>query len=239
MAYQRPQGAMRNALTLCAFLTVLALSSRSQTHYNDPTMPTAESLQKAVPQLLDRLKSSGVDTGALSKRIDKDVDRDLGCPQHNCEPLTEDMIVSYFRDNVLPLVLAESDKRKLTSSVYFETQLPGAVVRWQAVGKRDGGLTRSTQSRTAYERQGIRQSLMFEIVMGDSKKKQTTKLDFDPLQAQTGKAPTDFTEDLPIGIYYVWTEREGRVTSDPYAFFSIVNPKERIKVSEWQRSKGR
>ena len=49
----------------------------------------------------------------------------------------------------------------------------------------------------------------------------------------TGLVPTNETnETLPIGIYHVWTERAGKVTSEKANIFRILRSQERVQVVE-------
>lgn len=53
-----------------------------------------------------------------------------------------------------------------------------------------------------------------------------------------GSSPTTFKgvttaeEDLVIGVYYLWTEREGKSTSDRSSRYVVINPREKIEIVE-------
>jgi hypothetical protein len=48
----------------------------------------------------------------------------------------------------------------------------------------------------------------------------------------TFKRPTNSDEDLVIGAYYVWTERDGKSTSDPASRYILIKPREEIVIVE-------
>jgi hypothetical protein len=48
----------------------------------------------------------------------------------------------------------------------------------------------------------------------------------------TAKGLTQLTESMLIGMYYIWSERGGKPTSDKDARFSLVNPAEKVVLAE-------
>jgi hypothetical protein len=50
--------------------------------------------------------------------------------------------------------------------------------------------------------------------------------------ATLAKCPTACTESLPIGIYYVWSERNGRDTSNRDELFRLVQKAEKVVLDE-------
>jgi hypothetical protein len=48
----------------------------------------------------------------------------------------------------------------------------------------------------------------------------------------TFKGVTTAKEDLVIGVYYLWTEREGKSTSDKSSRYVVINPTEIIEIVE-------
>jgi hypothetical protein len=46
------------------------------------------------------------------------------------------------------------------------------------------------------------------------------------------KEPTTCEETVLIGLYYIWAERSGRVTSDKNALYRIVNKDEKVRIDE-------
>jgi hypothetical protein len=48
----------------------------------------------------------------------------------------------------------------------------------------------------------------------------------------TAKGLTKLEEDMIVGVYHIWSEREGKATSDTNAQFEIVKVKERVKLEE-------
>lgn len=50
----------------------------------------------------------------------------------------------------------------------------------------------------------------------------------------TAKAPTICNEVIPIGYYYIWSERQGKATSEKNNKYRIIAPEENITVVERQ-----
>jgi hypothetical protein len=48
----------------------------------------------------------------------------------------------------------------------------------------------------------------------------------------TFKGITTAKEDLVIGVYYLWTERDGKSTSDKSSRYVVINPTEKIEIVE-------
>ena len=51
----------------------------------------------------------------------------------------------------------------------------------------------------------------------------------------TAKTPTESHEKMYIGIYNIWTVRDGRVTSDENAQYEIANLKEKVTLVEQKK----
>lgn len=54
----------------------------------------------------------------------------------------------------------------------------------------------------------------------------------DPKPASTDRPTKHAKATVPIGLYHVWTERDGRATSPKDAWFQIIREHERIKICE-------
>lgn len=52
----------------------------------------------------------------------------------------------------------------------------------------------------------------------------------------TANQETTCVETLPIGFYYIWTERHGKQTSDINSVYQIVHPEEKIEITEYATS---
>jgi hypothetical protein len=48
----------------------------------------------------------------------------------------------------------------------------------------------------------------------------------------TAKQLTTCVENIPIGRYYIWTERDGKYTSDISHVYEIVQPEEKVEIIE-------
>lgn len=48
----------------------------------------------------------------------------------------------------------------------------------------------------------------------------------------TAAQTTTCTETVPIGLYYIWTERDGKSTSDRNNFYHVISPQQRIEITE-------
>jgi hypothetical protein len=48
----------------------------------------------------------------------------------------------------------------------------------------------------------------------------------------TFKGITTANEDLVIGVYYLWTERNGKSTSDRSSRYVVINPIEKVEIVE-------
>ena len=52
------------------------------------------------------------------------------------------------------------------------------------------------------------------------------------LEPMTAKQPTSSSEQMPIGYYYIWAERNRKATSDKSAKFHIAAEDEEVKIDE-------
>jgi len=57
----------------------------------------------------------------------------------------------------------------------------------------------------------------------------------DREEIKTAKSPTTTTEYfLPIGYYYIWSERKGRETSDKKSNYVIIKQMEEVTINEYE-----
>lgn len=207
----------------CATVTLYAQQRYARQDFQQQEIPDREFLSATLPLIFARFKAEGLNTQQIADTLNSDREKTLGCPPPGqCEQLTEEMVTNYTRSHTFSLLSAEATSHNVTSSVTFETEHKGATVRFQPIGLRDKSV-RNTEA-TDITRRHLTDQLM---------RNRSAQLDFDPSQAETCKSPTVCSQDLPIGIYYVWTERQGRITSNPYSFFRLINKQEKLVLVEW------
>lgn len=205
-------------------LSILGITSVVWAQEDSKPVYSIDELLKFQKAITERLAHEGREAAQLGERLNRDFARDLGCPSGACEPLTKEMILRYLVDTVLPAITGDDSSKTVNSSLTIKTGKDGARVRWMLASTRDRGKSRSELYLSSRENE----SRLAKLKQGRS-----AELGFDLNAAAHSKKVTALTEDVPIGLYYIWTERKGRITSNPFILYSIVARKEELVVDEW------